>query len=86
MPSPITVEPAELDEGRAIRTAFSDLTAHVGRIEFAKRTLEQARQKADDQYDTLQQRETAFINALIQKYGKGSLNITTGEFTPDTEQ
>jgi len=78
----ITVEPAELAEARAVRQAFIDLTHRLGRVEFAKHAADRERQVVLTEFDALEQRERTHLDALITKYGTGTLNIETGTFTP----
>ena len=87
MADTVKVEPAELDEGRAIRIALATLAERVGRMEFAKIALERERSTANEQFYELEGREQTFLSTLTKKYGVGVLNLDTGDFTPaDTQK
>lgn len=82
MPSPIKIESTEVEQARAIRKEFMDLTYRLGRVHVMMRELEQERQNAEAAYDKLGEKEAEFLDRLNKKYGEGALNIETGEFTP----
>lgn len=80
------IESTEKTEAAEIRREFVELTHRLGRIEFAKRALEKERQDVEKQFDDLEQRESSFIEGLTKKYGAGSLDIETGEFTSEVSK
>ena len=72
----------DLNSALDIRRKFAELTNQYGKIAFAKRALERQQKEIEEKFDKLTQDEDKFLNSLHTKYGVGSLNIETGEFTP----
>jgi hypothetical protein len=85
MAEPTTVTSDELREAGAIRQMFAELTAQYGKLGFAGRTLEREKTAVETRFDELAKREIVLMTDLQKKYGVGTLNVETGEFTPESE-
>ncbi len=83
MAEPTTIESDELRAAVAIRQMFAELTAQYGKLGFAERTLNREKKAVEDKFDELAKRENVLTTELQEKYGVGTLNVETGEFTPD---
>jgi hypothetical protein len=46
--------------------------------------LDQAEEQIEKEYTEIQQSEVDLVNELNEKYGPGTLDPTTGTFTPET--
>lgn len=85
MADPTTVTSDELREAVAIRQMFAELTAQYGKLGFAERTLNREKTAVETRFDELAKRESVLMTALQKKYGVGTFNVETGEFTPESE-
>ena len=77
------VEVDELRQATQIRQTFADLTHEYGKLAFVQRTIDREQATVGERFDTLVKEEEQFIKELIDKYGSGTLNVETGEFTPE---
>ena len=86
-PSEITGEakkftPEEVQELQTLQTQISQLTLSFGQLSLSKIKLEEQDAFLKSQLNILEEKETNLAKSLSDKYGKGSLNVETGEFTP----
>jgi hypothetical protein len=86
-PSEITGEakkftPEEIQELQTLQTQISQLTLSFGQLSLSKIKLEEQDAFLKSQLKMLEEKETNLAKTLSDKYGKGSLDTETGEFTP----
>ena len=86
-PSEITGEakkftPEEVQELQNLQSQITQLTLSFGQLSLSKIKLEEQDAFLKSQLNILEEKETNLAKSLSDKYGKGSLNIETGEFTP----
>ena len=55
----------------------------LGQIKYKEILLDERNNKALDIFEKLKQQEKSIIKELEEKYGRGSVNVDTGEFTPE---
>lgn len=79
------IDKDELRRALAVRQTFVELTHEYGRLEFAKLTIVDEQQGIRNRMDALRKEEEVLMTELNDKYGTGTLNVDTGEFTPETE-
>jgi len=79
----------ELQQLKDLQSGYSKIYFELGNLEFQKRNLEEVLEKikTDQSYlildsKTIRQKEEEFAKELNEKYGKGSIDINTGEITP----
>ena len=72
----------ELQQVKTIQQNNQAITIEFGQIELLKIDLEDRIQNAKTFLKDLKEEEKTLSQFLEQKYGKGSLNIQTGQFTP----
>ena len=72
----------ELNTLKNLQTEIDKLTINFGSLQIAKIKLKNQEALLTKQLRDLEQTETEKAKQLTAKYGKGSLNIETGEFTP----
>ena len=75
-------ETKELGDHRA---AISNLTLLIGETEIAFENLGIRKKELLDGLMKLSEKQNDFAKKLEGKYGKGNVNISTGEFTPTKE-
>jgi hypothetical protein len=85
-PSEITGEakkftPEEVQELQDLQSQITQLTLSFGQLSLSKIKLEEQDAFLKSQLNILEEKETNLAKSLSDKYGKGSLNIETGEFT-----
>lgn len=83
MTGPVKVESDELRQAAQIRQTFVNLTHEYGKLAFAQRTIDREQKQVEKQFDELLKDEEKFIRELSDKYGTGTLNIETGQFTSE---
>jgi len=86
-PSEITGEakkftPQEIQELQDLQSQITQLTHSFGQLTLSKIKLEEQDAFLKSQLNILEEKETNLAKLLSDKYGKGSLDIETGEFTP----
>lgn len=72
----------ELQQVKTIQQNNQAITIEFGQIELAKIDLQDRIQSAKSFLKNLREEEKTLSQFLQQKYGKGTLNIQTGQFTP----
>jgi hypothetical protein len=84
------VTPEELTEINSLREKLSVIVSETGEMSLQLQLLEEdvieLKNKIQDQgklFKTLLDEEQQLINRLSEKYGTGSINFETGEFTPE---
>ena len=85
-PSEITGEakkftPEEVQELQDLQSQITQLTLSFGQLTLSKIKLEEQDAFLKSQLNILEEKETNLAKSLSDKYGKGSLNVETGEFT-----
>ena len=76
----------EINELKDIRTSYEQITLALGQLEMQKRELKKNEQKVDERLTALVAQETVFLNKVVEKYGEGTFDISTGIFTPKAKQ
>jgi hypothetical protein len=81
----------ELNSIRTIQEEYSTVGIQLVQLKLAKKTseeylaaLQQEEDRIVEQIDSINTREKELTEALNDKYGIGSLDMTTGEFTPNS--
>jgi len=79
----------ELSQIKNIQEKYAEITAVIGQLEVQKELLNREKLRLDNEiisqwsnYDTTQSTEQSISISLKEKYGEGSLDVTTGIFTP----
>jgi len=57
--------------------------AELGQIKYNEILLDERNDKALDFLEKLKEQELLIMKSLEDKYGKGTINVETGEFTPE---
>ena len=80
--SPTSFSPEELKQLKNLRTELSNMTAQFGQLYVNKIKLEEQETLLKKSLAELEQKENILAKELTTKYGKGSINLETGTFTP----
>ena len=80
--SPTSFSKEALDQLKKLRTELSNMTAQFGQLYINKVKLEEQETLLKKQLAELEQKENTLAKELTDKYGKGSINLETGTFTP----
>lgn len=89
IPSPETIKTnpqyfakEELQEIKNLRSELNNLTGQMGALYINKIKLEEAENLLKKQLVSLEDKESKMAKKLSDKYGKGSIDLETGTFTP----
>ena len=80
----------EMQSIKTIQEEYTQMGVQLVQLKLAKNSSEEYLKKLNEQEDTLtnniqeiNKREKELADGLNEKYGVGSLDMTTGEFTPN---
>ena len=80
--TPQSFTPEELNQLKELRSEIGKLTAQMGQFYINKIKLEEAELKLKKELVTIEKKETNIAKTLSDKYGKGSIDLVSGTFTP----
>tara|TARA_Y100000593_G_C4097476_1_gene231535 strand:+ start:286 stop:582 length:297 start_codon:yes stop_codon:yes gene_type:complete len=80
--SPQSFSKEELDQLKELRLQLNQTTFQLGQLYINKIKIENAESDLKKQYKTLEQKEKDIAKSLSDKYGKGSIDLDSGTFTP----
>jgi hypothetical protein len=80
--TPVRFSEDELSQLTKLRTETDQITFQFGQIQISKIKLEENETLLKKQLADLEKREITLAKSLSDKYGKGSINLDTGTFTP----
>ena len=72
----------ELDTISAIKQNYDNITLRMGQVHFELQSLTKEKDNLEAAFTDNRDNEVEFAKSLTEKYGKGSLDIETGIFTP----
>lgn len=72
----------ELESLTNLQSKTQDATMRLGQLYLSKIRIEEQEESYLTYMKTLEEEEMKLAKELSDKYGKGSINIETGEFTP----
>lgn len=75
----------QLESVKGIQQKYQALSQELGSIELQKIALEARRKAAEEYLLNLQQEERTIADEIEKEFGKGSINLELGEFTPYEE-
>ena len=89
----ITLTEGEMETLNEIMETYNQCSAAFGQVEVSKLNLVQQsealdgqRSSVEEEWKSNQTKEATFSRKLTNKYGPGSINPQTGEYTPQPEQ
>lgn len=72
----------ELKQLRDLRTKLDRITYQLGQLFINKNKLQETEIQLSNELKELESEEATLAEFLTRKYGKGSIDIETGTFTP----
>ena len=79
---PKKFSPEELKKLQEMQNKITDLSFQFGRIQISKLNLEKQEEILKNMLVTLNKEVADMAKKLTDKYGKGNLDLETGEFIP----
>ena len=80
--TPVKFTPQEIEEINTLRKSISDITYSFGQLSISKMNIKKQEDKLNIELTKLEKQEMDLAKKLSSKYGKGSLNLENGEFSP----
>jgi len=80
--TPVKFTKEELDKLTNLQQESQNVTFRLGQLYLNKIRLEEQENSLKTYTKNLEEEEAKLARELSDKYGKGSINIETGEFTP----
>lgn len=77
----IQLTPEELSKLQDSNVKVADIVASLGQIEIQMSLLKDNKRSLLDTFAQIQQDQEQLAQELTQKYGDGTIDITSGEFT-----
>jgi hypothetical protein len=74
--------PEELTSLREFQSRMEQIISQLGRVHLSKIKLDEQETLIKDEIKKIEEEEQKLASNLSDKYGKGSLDIETGTFTP----
>ena len=72
----------EINQLKELRSKMNQITIQFGQLSINKIKLEESQDKLKNELASLEQQEINLAKSLSNKYGKGTINLETGTFTP----
>tara|TARA_Y100001973_G_C5133754_1_gene299214 strand:+ start:312 stop:596 length:285 start_codon:yes stop_codon:yes gene_type:complete len=76
---------AELKDLKDLQIQMDNVTIQLGQLSLAKINLDNQETLLNKQVNDLRAKEAEIAQRLSNKYGKGTLDVESGEFTPTSE-
>ena len=73
----------ELKSLQTLQGTYNQITMAMGQLSISRLSLDAQEESLKTTLAETRTKENELANSLTEKYGKGSLNIDTGEFTPE---
>ena len=90
---PVKFTDEELQSLQELQNTYASISTQFGQLKVSRMNLERQVYNLDETEDNLEkawdenrQTESDLVKSLNEKYGAGSLNPQTGEFTPNPVQ
>ena len=80
--SPQALTEQELNQLKNLRSKLNKITAQFGQLAINKIKIKETEDSLKTQLSALEKEESDIAKVLSNKYGKGTINIETGNFTP----
>ena len=72
----------EIQKIQALQKEIETLTQKMGQLYYSKLKLEDREKELKNELISIEKKELDLAGKLTEKYGKGSLDMNSGEFTP----
>ena len=85
-PTQVKFSTEDMTEFTQIRDAYAEATLSYGQLAIRRKEAIEAEKNLDEAYLGLQKKEKEFLDKIVAKYGEGSLDPTSGTFTPNPKK
>ena len=86
MADPIKFTPEGIQEIQGLQQLYTTVVTQAGQVHLEEITLHERKKQVEANFEEVKRKEQEILSNLNTKYGQGSINLETGEFTPvDTE-
>ncbi len=76
----------ELKSLQELQGTYNSITMSMGQLTLSRLSLDKQEEQLKTALEDTRTKENELAKTLTDKYGKGSLDISTGEFTPSLEE
>ncbi len=76
----------ELKSLQELQGTYNSITMSMGQLTLSRLSLDKQEEQLKTALEDTRTKENELAKTLTDKYGKGSLDISTGEFTPSSEE
>ena len=76
----------ELKSLQELQGTYNSITMSMGQLTLSRLSLDKQEEQLKTALEDTRTKENELAKELTDKYGKGSLDISTGEFTPSSEE
>ena len=83
MANPIKFTEEEVQSLQDLQRTYQQITLAFGQLSVSRMALDDRENSLKNTLEATKNKENELAKGLNEKYGKGSLNIETGEFTPE---
>ena len=83
MANPIKFTEEEVQSLQDLQRTYQQITLAFGQLSVSRMALDDRENSLKNTLEETKNKENELAKGLNEKYGKGSLNIETGEFTPE---
>ena len=73
----------ELKQVQTIQQSYQNIQIQFGLLKMNQIRLDEQEVELEDALKNIQSEEKTFLDGITKKYGEGTLNPETGEFTPN---
>jgi len=84
MSQPVTLTQEEMNRLSSFQDRFNVSTKRYGEIAFQMKLLQNEMKQVETEMDNIEEERLIMMEDLQKKYGAGSIDLVTGEFTPAT--
>lgn len=85
MADPIKFNDEELEQVREIQQLYNAIVNQAGQVHIEEINLHERKGQVEANLQEIRRREQELVSTLTETYGKGSINLETGEFIPTEE-
>ena len=85
MADPIKFNEEELAQIREIQTLYSTVVNQAGQVHIEEINLHERKRQVESNLQEIKRKEQELVTSLTNTYGRGTINLETGEFTPIEE-
>ena len=83
MPEEVKFNKEEMDKVQDIQRGYVDIQNRFGQLKLSRIVLDKSETELEKSLKELQNNEKTFLDGITEKYGEGTLDPTSGVFTPN---